>query len=161
AGVGGNMPADSLDRLAVFFLLVGLDDHGHGVPAHDAFNAALNLTVAGIFRLLVGRDGVYVRCIGSEWDSDPGDAGGFDDFFEEASCWFGTLLCYDLLQGLDPLPCLEIIYRIVSILLLHVINRFCGHIRCGQTPGVLAGAANRRPTSIGFKSVWHFYFKRI
>ncbi len=45
-------------------LAIGIDDHGHGVPANEALDAGFNLPVAGIGRLLfegnrveIGRDG--------------------------------------------------------------------------------------------------------
>ena len=40
---------------------IRLHHHRHRVPAHDALDAALDVAVAGIFRLLRRRDGVDVR----------------------------------------------------------------------------------------------------
>ena len=48
-GVGRNMPA-----------VMAASDHGHGVPAEQAFDFAFQFAVAGELRLLVGRDGVDV-----------------------------------------------------------------------------------------------------
>ncbi len=45
-GKGGNMPADA------FLNLIGADNHGHGVPAHQALDAPLHLLAAGKRRLL-------------------------------------------------------------------------------------------------------------
>ena len=41
--------------------LVGLGDHGHGIPAHMGPDQPLHLEVAGVLRLFFGRDGVEVR----------------------------------------------------------------------------------------------------
>ena len=43
------------------FVVIGVDHHGHGVPAHQALDAPLDLAIARIRRLLFGRDGVEVR----------------------------------------------------------------------------------------------------
>ena len=48
------MPADSVA------LLVGADDHRHGVPANDVLDAALGVAVAGIIGLFVDRDRVHI-----------------------------------------------------------------------------------------------------
>ncbi len=45
---------------------VGLDHHGHGVPAHVGAQALLNLNVAGAVRFLIGLDGVDVAGVGRE-----------------------------------------------------------------------------------------------
>src|SRR5690606_17479694 len=45
-GEGGNVSADTSDFFAIFVDTgVGFDDHCHGVPANDAFNAAFDFTI--------------------------------------------------------------------------------------------------------------------
>jgi hypothetical protein len=44
--------------------------HGHGVPAHQALDAALDLAAAGVRRLLIGVDGVDVGGVGGERQLD-------------------------------------------------------------------------------------------
>jgi hypothetical protein len=62
-GIGGNMAADA------GIVFVGADHHGHGVPAIEAFDAALNFAVARIGHLFLYRDGIdvgrgeLVRCL--------------------------------------------------------------------------------------------------
>ncbi len=68
-GEGGDVAADG----AVF--LVSLDDHGHGVPADEALEAAFHLAVAGEERLLGGGDGVDIRRVGGKGDVDAADIG--------------------------------------------------------------------------------------
>src|SRR5579872_3112011 len=41
-------------------IFVGSNDHGGGVPADQAFNAALELAVAGIGDFIFGRNRIYV-----------------------------------------------------------------------------------------------------
>ena len=53
-GVAGNVAAD------LGLIVLGLDDHGHGIPAGQAFDAALQFPIAGIMRLGPRRDGVDV-----------------------------------------------------------------------------------------------------
>jgi hypothetical protein len=57
-----NVPAQVT---AVFRVMaVGLDHHGHGVPAHVGTQALFDLDVAGAALLLVGLDGVDITGIG-------------------------------------------------------------------------------------------------
>jgi hypothetical protein len=44
--------------------LVGANYHRDRVPSHDRADTALDLAIAGIARLLIGRNRVYVRSIG-------------------------------------------------------------------------------------------------
>src|SRR5260370_36657607 len=53
-GKGGDMAAQSIVDG------VGIDDHGHGVPADVALDANLGLPVAGIIRLFFDGNGVDV-----------------------------------------------------------------------------------------------------
>ena len=51
--------------------LVGLGHHGHGIPPHMRPDEPLHLEVAGVFGLLLHRDGVQVRCRGDIGDREP------------------------------------------------------------------------------------------
>ncbi len=52
--VGGDMPAQAGARI------IGLKHHGHGVPANDVLDTLLDIHVARIRRLQLGRNGVPV-----------------------------------------------------------------------------------------------------
>ena len=54
-GVSGDMPADAVIDP------VRAHHHGHGVPPYDASYVALYFVVARVARLVLERDGVYVR----------------------------------------------------------------------------------------------------
>ena len=54
--------------------VIGVDHHGHGVPARQALDAALNLPVAGISRLLFQRDGIDIRRADGLGDIQPAGA---------------------------------------------------------------------------------------
>ena len=56
----GNVPADA------FLDLVGADDHGKRIPAHQALDAALHFLAAGEWSLRLGVDGVLVGSRRSE-----------------------------------------------------------------------------------------------
>ena len=53
-GISGNVTADVGGG-------IGLDDHGHGVPAHQTFDAALDFAVSRIGWLSVRRNGIEIR----------------------------------------------------------------------------------------------------
>ena len=61
----GNMSADA------FLNLVGADHHGHGIPAHQALDAALHFLAAGKWRLLPRRDRILVGSGRRERQVDP------------------------------------------------------------------------------------------
>ena len=60
-GVGGDVAADALGAV------VGLDDHRHRVPAHEALDALLEHAVARVGRLAAGRDRVHVGRARGHW----------------------------------------------------------------------------------------------
>ncbi len=63
-GEGGDVSADAGE------VAIGADDHRHRVPADEALDAALQLALAGVARLLVVRDRVDVRRGGRERQLD-------------------------------------------------------------------------------------------
>ncbi len=61
-GIGRNVTADAV------LLLVGAHDHGHRIPADQAFDAAFDLTASRKRRLPPDRNRVDVGCVGGERD---------------------------------------------------------------------------------------------
>ena len=95
-GVGGDVSADAV------VVLVGLDDHRHGVPADDGFDAALDVEVAGIGGLALDGDRVDVRRLRSNGQSDAG-ALGFDlQGLQEPRDAFGAAASGDVAEGVEP-----------------------------------------------------------
>ena len=84
-------------------LLVLAVDHGHRVPANEAFDAALHLAVAGVRYFIMFGDGIEVG------SSD--FAGGVDACFacslpqdgHELCCLLGAFVDDDLIECLNPL----------------------------------------------------------
>ena len=70
----------------VFFVLT--HDHRHRIPADDAFNASLDLPIAGIRRLLVGVNRIDVRRVGLVFQFD---AFGFGTSFQNGQQIFGSV----------------------------------------------------------------------
>jgi hypothetical protein len=63
-GKGAYVPAQV--AAIVGMQAVGLDHHGHGVPAHVGAQALFDFHVAGAACLLCGLYGVHVTCVGRE-----------------------------------------------------------------------------------------------
>ncbi len=73
--VDGRTTRKGADMSALaFVLIVSANDHCHRIPANDALDPSLHLSVARIRRLLGGWDGVYIRCIGVKGDLNTGAA---------------------------------------------------------------------------------------
>ena len=60
-----NVSADAV------FNPVGANDHGQGIPADQALDAAFHFLVAGEGGLLAGRNGIYIGSVGGEGRSTP------------------------------------------------------------------------------------------
>ena len=82
---------------------VGTGNHGHGIPAHETFDAALDFAVARIGQLFVARDGVDIRCMGCKGNVN---AQTFLRFLfqavEQIAHAVGTAVLQDISQGFDP-----------------------------------------------------------
>ena len=63
--------------------VVGVDHHGHGVPANHALDATLQLPVARISGLLIGANRVQVGRTDRVWNGYARIAQAIDQFFEE------------------------------------------------------------------------------
>ncbi len=77
---------------------IGLDDHRHGVPADVAFDAPLDLAIAGIGRLFLGRDGVDVRRAHRLRNLETGAAQTIVQLFEKQGGLFGLLISENVLE---------------------------------------------------------------
>ena len=77
-------------------MAVGLDHHGHGVPAHVGAQALFDLDVAGAALFLVGLDGVDVAGVGRERHVDAALAGVLEQLLQQE---VGTLGAFGLDDG--------------------------------------------------------------
>ena len=82
---------------------VGTGDHGHGIPAHETFDAALDFAVARIGQLFVARDGVDIRRMRGEGNVN---AQTFLRFLfqavEQIAHAIGTAVLQNISQRFDP-----------------------------------------------------------
>ena len=69
--------------------LVAADDHGHGVPADQTFDPALDIAVAGKGGLFLHRDRVDIRGIGDKGQGDPGLLGPYLQLLENLAGLLG------------------------------------------------------------------------
>ena len=81
---------------------VGPRDHGHRVPANDALDPPLDFDVAGIARLLVGRNRVDVRSIRGEGERDAPEVGPFLQVDEQFLKSLRSVANQDVVEGLEP-----------------------------------------------------------
>ena len=100
-GVGGDVAADAV------FVAVGAHHHGHGVPADQALDAALDLAAARVGHLLVGVDGVDVGSVGGERQLDAVGVGMATQFAEQPADTGRTTGLQHVVQGFEPLPGFE------------------------------------------------------
>jgi hypothetical protein len=82
---------------------VGLDHHGHGVPAHVGPQTAFELQVAGAVFLVGGLDGVDVAGVGGKRHVDAALARLLQQLLQEEVGAFGTFGLDDCGQGVEPL----------------------------------------------------------
>ena len=87
--------------------LVGADHHRHGVPAHDALDAALDLAAAGIRHLLVGVDGVDVRRVRRERQLDAALLGVDAELAQQPADARRPSVLQHVVQRLEPLAGFE------------------------------------------------------
>ncbi|MNS31962.1 hypothetical protein D3C72_640320 [compost metagenome] len=84
-------------------VLVGLDDHGHGVPAHVRTDARFQFQVARMRRLQAGRNRVDVSGIRRERDVGAGTTGFVDQAFQQVVRALRPFAIKDCRQGFEPL----------------------------------------------------------
>ena len=100
-GVGRDVAADAV------FVAVAAHDHGHGVPADQALDAALDLAAARVGHLLVGVDGVDVGGVGGERQLDAARLGMSAQFAEEPADAGRATGLQHVVQRLEPLAGFE------------------------------------------------------
>ena len=83
-------------------LLVRLDDDRGGVPAHVAADELLDLAVAGMGRLLFGRDGVDIGGVGGEGQLRALSPGGGDHRIEDFVDLANALERCDRIERVEP-----------------------------------------------------------
>ena len=121
-------------------LLVLAVDHGHGVPADEGFDAALQRAVAGVGDFVFGADGVLVG--GGEGvfkDYTPFSPARFAEGSEEVG-GLGVVGCGYLVEGFDPLGefCGAVsVWRVlVGCCCYRHVKDACGHLPLPHRVGV-------------------------
>ena len=99
---------------------VGLNDHGHGVPAHEGADAPLHGPVPGEALLLLDRDRIEVGGVGAVGQVGPGAPRLVDEPLQQEVGALHPLLLQHGLEGVQPLLC----FLGVDIgLLIHEVSR--------------------------------------
>ncbi len=83
-------------------VLVGANDHRHGVPADVGVNLDFHVRVARVLGLMLGRNGVDVFGIGRIRNIDTVLARLPDQLLDQKMGTIGTFLCDDAFQCLHP-----------------------------------------------------------
>ena len=94
--------------------LVGLDHHGHGIPAHVGAQALLNDEVAGRTLFLINLDGVDIAGGGRERHVDTALASVLKQLFKQEVGALGAATFNHCGQRIHPLSCL------LCVVVLHV-----------------------------------------
>src|SRR5215470_13049248 len=92
-GVGRYVSAD------IRMETVGLHDHRHGVPTNVTLDAAFNLPVAGIRRLLFCRNRINVGSVDGGGNLEPGLSQLFNQFFDEKCRLFRSFVLENILKN--------------------------------------------------------------
>ena len=86
---------------------VRLDHHGHGVPAHQALDAALDLAAARVGHLFGGVNRVQVGGVRGEGQLHPGLPGMDAQLAEQTAHPSRPALLEDVIERLEPLAGFE------------------------------------------------------
>ena len=125
--ISGNMAAESV----VF--AVGIHNHGHGVPANEAFDAGLDFPVARIRRLFLCRDRIDVGRMRGWWNFDAGFAEAIDQIIDKIRGLAGALIAQGVLddefEGFEPFTGVRTIFAI-GLLDERGRSRFDGGLGC-------------------------------
>ena len=92
----GNVPAQFRT------LAIGLDHHGHGIPADIGANAFFQHLVAGVRRFQVRRNGIDVSRIGGIREVGAGPSGLVDQLLQQVMGSFRTFRFNNGFQGVQP-----------------------------------------------------------
>ena len=84
-------------------VVIGAHDHGHGVPAHDAFDPPLDLAAARIGGLLIAGNGVDVGGIDAEGRADASFCGVGLELLQELEDLRGRSMGQHVIEGFEPL----------------------------------------------------------
>ena len=103
---GGRSEGRDMTANAVFDT-IGAHHHGHGVPAHQALDTALDLTAAGVRHLLVGVDGVDVRRVGREREANARLLSMDTKFAKQATHASSATVLHHVVQRIKPFPGFE------------------------------------------------------
>ena len=98
---GGNMAADAVE------VFVAAHDHGQGIPAHQALDAAFDFRLPGEGRLPVAGDGIDVRGIGGESDVNAAAIGLELELGKDIASPFDPLALQYPFQRIQPFACLS------------------------------------------------------
>jgi hypothetical protein len=86
---------------------VGFHDHGHGIPAHVAFDAPLNFPIAWVARLFFSGNGIDIGSVYGVRDFEAGFPQPRKQLFEHESCVLRLLVLENslekILQRSEPL----------------------------------------------------------
>ena len=101
--VEGGRRSVSRDMAAEVRIVIGAHDHGHGVPAHDAFDPSLNLAATRIGWLLIAGNGVDVGRIDAEGRADAGFCGVGLELLQELEDLRGRPMGQHVIERFEPL----------------------------------------------------------
>ena len=87
---------------AGIFLVLAMH-HGHGVPADQALDAALQRAITGIRRFLRYRNSVHIGSIQLDRHVHARQPGALGKSIKQPRSLTGAFLVYDLIKGLNPL----------------------------------------------------------
>src|SRR5688572_6776339 len=90
-------------------LAVSAHNHGQSVPARQAPDTPLDFPVAGIHRLLLRRNGIEVRRVGGESDSNPRLLSVVTQFGEESVYALGSAMPDDISERIQPFPSFDLV----------------------------------------------------
>ena len=94
---GRNVPTGS------GFVAIGAGDHGHGVPAHDILDPALDFAAPWVGWLLFATDGVEVGGVGAVGLGHAGFGGTALELVQEVLNLLGRAVGQYIVEGFEPL----------------------------------------------------------
>ncbi len=98
-GKSGNVSANA------FLNFVGANDHSHGVPAHQALDAALHFLAAGEWGLRLGVDSILVWSSRREGKIYPSGAARVQrQLLQQSACALRSTMRKNVIERIQPLP---------------------------------------------------------
>ena len=113
--IGGDVAADAVVNLVL------MRHHGHGIPAHQTFQFALQHTVSGVGDFALRRNRIDVVRGTANRNIDAVVARSFSKLFEDVVDPVGSCCIDDLIQSFQPLRCFAgvEVWHAFSPLLVH------------------------------------------